>query len=345
MWVKVDDRFTEHPKVRLVAERLGGGRGTRGRVLALWLAMLCHANRDRTGGFISNDFIEACWDDAEPLAVAQAMSEPITDDEVRRHPTLRPARPCLLIAEPGGYRIHDYGEYQRSPVEAERLRHERQRAGAAGGRRSGVVRRGRHAPYEANNEANGEANDEANCFAPITDVRAHQPPPESSGAQIAPESANGRHEEPNTKQNMNPGTRYPVNFKERSSRNARARDERVADRRYVFHGARIQITQLQWDRLTKGIRFDVLDRVDWELVYREWDRDAADETIYNLLPWVRDRIKLAIEGLPDMSGVSGQPVRHWQDECQELHGGVCGWRSEHEVLMHRAAAVPEAAEA
>lgn len=106
MWVKVDDGFPEHNKV-LEAGRQLGAKGA-GRVIAIWLVGICYCNRNLTDGFLPEELIRG-WVlyDPKPLDVAFAMS-------------------CagLFVQVKGGYRFHDYDDYQPS---ASAIKEKRQR--------------------------------------------------------------------------------------------------------------------------------------------------------------------------------------------------------------------------
>ena len=116
-WVKVDDHFDEHPKMARVGP-LGW---------AMWLAGLAYCNRNLTDGFIpyttarrlvSWDFlmprngsdIESIWtvgintvmhgeDVDSPLVIGMLVDAGLWEEV------------------PGGYRVHDYMEYQPSKLE------------------------------------------------------------------------------------------------------------------------------------------------------------------------------------------------------------------------------------
>lgn len=94
MWVKVDDQFPEHPKVMRAARDLGT-QGA-GRVLAVWMVGLCYSNRTLSDGYLPEAIVKS-WTlyDRRPLDVAFAMCEA-----------------GLLDRAPGGYRFHDYADYQ-----------------------------------------------------------------------------------------------------------------------------------------------------------------------------------------------------------------------------------------
>ena len=136
-WVKLDERFTEHPKLALVGP-LG---------LALWVTGLAYCNRNLTDGFIP-------WALARTLISWEFLEPSDGDTRGRRH-----ARVCvssgragddvtsdyvieLLLSAglweetDGGYLVHDYDNYQ--PLKAEVLaEHEAKvAAGRKGGKRS-----------------------------------------------------------------------------------------------------------------------------------------------------------------------------------------------------------------
>jgi hypothetical protein len=95
-WVKVDDAFPEHDKV-IEAGRHLGSNGC-GRVLAIWLAGVCYCNRNLTDGRIPEAIVRT-WIlyDKRPIDVAEVM-----------------VHAKLLVKVDGGYRFHDYLDYQPS---------------------------------------------------------------------------------------------------------------------------------------------------------------------------------------------------------------------------------------
>lgn len=109
MWVKVDDRFPEHPKV--VAAGMKLGPYGEGRVLALWLHGMCYCNRNYTDGWLEATTI-ATWMriDRKPLEVAEAMAQPVRD------------KAGLLVKEGEGdlarFRFHDYEVHNPTLEEA-----------------------------------------------------------------------------------------------------------------------------------------------------------------------------------------------------------------------------------
>ncbi len=101
VWVRIDDRFDEHPKVSRVGP-LG---------MAMHVAALCYCNRNLTDGFV-------------PRAVAKRLVDTegvVVDDEPVDWWWVVKA---LLDAgmwtnEDGGYRIHDFHDFQPSKAAVE----------------------------------------------------------------------------------------------------------------------------------------------------------------------------------------------------------------------------------
>ena len=124
-WVKLDDKFAQHPKV-LQAGPLG---------LALYVAGLCYANMHLTDGFLPersvpmllnfNGLAMGMWNSGAGFG----GGEDATWDKVAAD---------LVIAElwervEGGWMIHDYLQFQPSKDQVLSTRHERQVAGSKGG--------------------------------------------------------------------------------------------------------------------------------------------------------------------------------------------------------------------
>lgn len=106
MWLKVDDEFPEHEKVLLAAAALSGEKPI-GRVLSVWLEAGCYAARRLTDGFVPTRAFVDSRADVDALAVARAM-----------------VGSKLLLEVDGGFRFHDWSEYQPS---AEKLKKKRKR--------------------------------------------------------------------------------------------------------------------------------------------------------------------------------------------------------------------------
>lgn len=148
VWVRLADDFVDHPKV------------VEAGPLASWLYVcgLSYSNRYATDGFIPSGQVRRLADVREPEALTRKLVE-------------------VRLWEPvqGGYRIHDYAEYQPSSAEVKRDRE-------ATSKRQAEFRRRR---YEARNAArNGHSNGVTNGVsnaqelpfpdAPVT--RESQPP-------------------------------------------------------------------------------------------------------------------------------------------------------------------------
>jgi hypothetical protein len=109
-WVKIDDRFTDHPKLISVGP-LG---------IALQVAALCYSNAYLTDGFIPYNVVKKllCWEFSPPndtvlltLSVTSGMSgEDVTWELV----TGWLVDAGVWEKVDGGYYIHDYPEYQPS---------------------------------------------------------------------------------------------------------------------------------------------------------------------------------------------------------------------------------------
>jgi hypothetical protein len=125
-----------------------------------------------------------------------------------------------------------------------------------------------------------------------------------------------------------------VDPKNGSTRHARA------TRKFVFRGQRFEITQLQWDALTRSQRVEFLEGTDWFAVWSQWDREAADERIDNLLPWLRARVKALADAwdasVADEHRASDRERRiALMAECERIHGGRCGHPEAHALAMRR----------
>lgn len=94
-WVKIDDGFAEHPKVEEVGPMAG----------FLHVAALCYCNRNLTDGFVPSARVPKLADIPSVQKHVKAL-----------------VRVGMWLEEDGGYRLHDYLEYQpsKAKVEAER---------------------------------------------------------------------------------------------------------------------------------------------------------------------------------------------------------------------------------
>lgn len=133
MWVKLDDGFPEHPKVLDTQYPP--------LLIALQVAGICYCNRNLTDGFMPRAKVAALLSLGDGLAFVNGMSgmdatwEPVIADLLR-----------IGVWEEveGGYRIHDYLEYQpsRDEVEGRRNAVHQQKVDAGKKRASTAARAG-----------------------------------------------------------------------------------------------------------------------------------------------------------------------------------------------------------
>jgi hypothetical protein len=117
-WIKVDDHFDEHPKFAK-AGPLG---------IAMWLAGLAYCNRNLTDGFVPWGIARSllAWEFLKPHP-EDASREMIWTVDVGRGMHGEQVT-CEFVIEllvdaglwedvPGGYRVHDFDDYQPSKAE------------------------------------------------------------------------------------------------------------------------------------------------------------------------------------------------------------------------------------
>lgn len=115
MWSKLDDALMDHPKI-FTAGRTLGANGT-AIALGFYTVSLMWSNRHLTNGFVPESTIEGFAHVRNPRAVADAL-----------------VQAGLLEKARGGFRIHDFNEYNPSPHNlkarrrADRLRQQRRRS-------------------------------------------------------------------------------------------------------------------------------------------------------------------------------------------------------------------------
>jgi hypothetical protein len=101
--IYLDDRILGHPKL-VRAGQLVGRNGV-SRALHLYIVGLVHAQTYITDGFVNDALVSGFPFDSDPLRVAKALA----NDTVR-----------LWHRADGGYRIHDYHEYNDDAAKVER---------------------------------------------------------------------------------------------------------------------------------------------------------------------------------------------------------------------------------
>jgi hypothetical protein len=127
-WVRLDDGFTQHPKVAAAGPL----------AIAMQVAALCYCNKNLTDGFIPRAVARTLLDWELDNDDAYWTITVKTDDGRSEDLTPEFVWDCLLSAGlwdrvPGGFRIHDYLEYQPSKDEVLALREVRAEAGRIGG--------------------------------------------------------------------------------------------------------------------------------------------------------------------------------------------------------------------
>lgn len=128
-WLKVDDKFPSHPKVRRAAVILASGDAgpaaklARARVLAVWLEAACYAAEHSTDGFVPADVVGELVD-RKPIDVVAAMVQAgLAKDET--HQDIK------------GVRFHDWDHYNPTAADVKAKRdadRERKRHGKGGGK-------------------------------------------------------------------------------------------------------------------------------------------------------------------------------------------------------------------
>lgn len=108
-WVKIDDRYAEHPKV-VQAGPLGS---------AMFVAGLCYCNQYLTDGFIPRGKVPGLID---------LSGFPVTWEQVAR----RLVEVGLWEETAGGYHVHDYEKYQPSKEDVIREHQQKSNAGRKG---------------------------------------------------------------------------------------------------------------------------------------------------------------------------------------------------------------------
>lgn len=189
MWVKIDDRFAEHPKL-MAAGALAWG---------VWAEAMAYCNRNLTDGFIPVAVAEAFggrWRTRVDGRVWQAFvhcgDEMIAVDAEFVAAALADAG--LWHRVDGGYQIHDYADYQPTKAQVMVEREQRHAVASAGGRAAKAKRDAkRSADGSATSTATSTAESTANGSAETVLVRCSEsapvtrvPIPKEAAAASAP---------------------------------------------------------------------------------------------------------------------------------------------------------------
>ena len=134
-WIKVDDQIAHHPKFMAA-----------GAVASwLWVCGQSYCARYLTDGFVPESALPTLGNVTNPKAHAQTL-----------------VRVGLWEIAEGGFRVHDYLQFQPSRADVEERRRQRANAGRKGGLRSGHTRsRGARERGDASSEARSEASFDA----------------------------------------------------------------------------------------------------------------------------------------------------------------------------------------
>ena len=126
MWLKIDDRIVDHPKMFAAARHLG--RRGHARAFGVYMAGLCYANGHLTDGYLAESVVQSFKIDRTPTEVAAVLAFP----EVG-----------LWEVVAGGWRIHDYHQFNpkasdvKEKLAADRDRKREERAAKNGPRNGG----------------------------------------------------------------------------------------------------------------------------------------------------------------------------------------------------------------
>jgi hypothetical protein len=152
MWVRLDDAGPTHPKAFRAGPAAWG----------FFVAALCYCNRTLSDGFIPARDLALVFP-----GVSQAQATKFC---------ARLVQVGLFEVAQGGWRVHDYLDFQPSAGDVRRLRAARVEAGRLGGVRSGLSRSKREATDEASAQASAQANAEANAGAKAKQTRSKNEP-------------------------------------------------------------------------------------------------------------------------------------------------------------------------
>jgi hypothetical protein len=127
-WVRLDDGFARHPKVAAAGPL----------AMAMQVAALCYCNQELTDGFVPRAVARTLLNFESDDGQTYWMMRVCTDDGRDEELTAEFIWDCLISAGmwekvPGGFRIHDYEDYQPSKEDVLALRDVRAEAGRKGG--------------------------------------------------------------------------------------------------------------------------------------------------------------------------------------------------------------------
>lgn len=175
VWVRIDDRITEHPKIARV-----GALG-----LALQVAGLAYCNRNLTDGFVPRGVARTLLDwqvvDYEGRLWTVGRTSGFVGDDVTPEWVIDLLLDAGVWEEvEGGYRIHDFEDYQPTKADVEADRRERDAAKAAGGlARAAGAKRDQHGRFiPAGQTSDATSSGPSDGPAPVHLPSSPEPEPE-----------------------------------------------------------------------------------------------------------------------------------------------------------------------
>lgn len=144
--IALDDNIEDHPKFVSLSDA----------AFALWIRCIGYCRRNLTDGYVPEQAARARVRSGKAAAVIQELLSP---------PEGLPNGNPLWVRVPGGYRVHDYLDWNPSKEDVEEIREKKRAAAARGGQASGRTRAKQAAERaEAVSLPDGRTKDEAPCF-------------------------------------------------------------------------------------------------------------------------------------------------------------------------------------
>lgn len=144
--IALDDNIEDHPKFVSLSDA----------AFALWVRCIGYCRRNLTDGYVPEQAARARIRSGKPKEVIEELLSP---------PEGLPDGNPLWLRVPGGYRVHDYLDWNPSKVQVEELREKKRAAAARGGQASGRTRAKQAAARnEAGRSSHATTKDEAPCF-------------------------------------------------------------------------------------------------------------------------------------------------------------------------------------
>jgi len=247
-WVRFEDGFAEHPKMLAVGP-LG---------MALQVAAVCYANRALTDGFLPRAKVATLLD-LEGLADWHTLAKDLVEAGV-------------WDEADGGWRIHDYLDYQPARDDVVGAREATQQ------RRSEAARHAARVRWDAVAEARTDADGDAPVMQAHAPRTAHAMPTQCVDDAPTPV--------PNPKdQPLHPSGAAPARAKPRrrlpEDWKPTPAHERLATELGVDHAAQATAFRDYW-------RSEGRPKADWDAAFRTWLRKSAEDRRPRAGPRSRD---------------------------------------------------------